>query len=46
MVAGHSFGGVTAIGIGAQDERIKTVLTLDPWLLTVKNETLKLDKPF
>jgi predicted dienelactone hydrolase len=32
ILAGHSFGGNTALRIGEQDKRIKTILTLDPWI--------------
>jgi pimeloyl-ACP methyl ester carboxylesterase len=37
IVAGHSFGGVTAIGASEYDKRVKACLTLDPWLLPIKN---------
>lgn len=31
-MAGHSFGGATSIFASQQDERIKAVLALDPWM--------------
>lgn len=36
IVAGHSFGGATAIKTGWEDNRVKCVLTMDPWLLPLK----------
>jgi platelet-activating factor acetylhydrolase len=36
IVAGHSFGGATAIKTGWEDKRVKCVLTMDPWLLPIK----------
>lgn len=47
IIAGHSFGGVTAIGVAAQDPRVKAVLTLDPWLLSIMKEvkTMKIKQP-
>lgn len=36
IVAGHSFGGATAIKAGWEDDRVKCVLTLDPWLLPIQ----------
>ena len=32
VIAGHSFGGITAMSVAAKDRRIKAVATLDPWL--------------
>jgi len=29
---GHSFGGATAIALAQEDERVKSVVALDPWL--------------
>jgi len=31
VLAGHSFGGMTAIAVSMKDERIKACLTMDPW---------------
>ena len=36
IVAGHSFGGATAIKTGLKDRRVKCVLTMDPWFLPIK----------
>ena len=36
IVAGHSFGGATALKTGWEDKRIKCILTMDPWLLPIK----------
>ena len=36
IVAGHSFGGATAIKTAWEDKRVKCVLTMDPWLLPIK----------
>jgi cephalosporin-C deacetylase-like acetyl esterase len=35
IVSGHSFGGATAIKTGWEDNRVKCVLTMDPWLLPI-----------
>lgn len=32
IIGGHSFGGMTAIEVAANDERIKAVFSFDPWL--------------
>ena len=32
VLAGHSFGGMTAIATARLDKRVKACLTLDPWL--------------
>lgn len=32
IVAGHSYGGATALKVGDSDPRVKVVLTMDPWL--------------
>lgn len=32
VMSGHSFGGMTSLLCGSQDERIKCIITLDPWL--------------
>lgn len=31
VVAGHSFGGITALGAACEDKRIAAVVSLDPW---------------
>ena len=36
IVAGHSFGGSTAIKTAWEDKRVKCVLTMDPWLLPIQ----------
>lgn len=35
MVSGHSFGGITAIEAAFYDERVKHLLTLDPWVWAI-----------
>lgn len=37
-MAGHSFGGSTALKVGAVDKRAKCILTLDPFMLPLKKE--------
>jgi hypothetical protein len=37
-IVGHGFGGTTAITVAAKDDRIKQVLTFDPWLPPIKEE--------
>jgi hypothetical protein len=32
LMTGHSFGGMTSLIMAHQDERIKGVFTMDPWL--------------
>jgi pimeloyl-ACP methyl ester carboxylesterase len=48
IVGGHSFGGVSAIGLANADKRVKACITLDPWLLAIKNELSRtvVNKPF
>ena len=31
VVAGHSFGGITALGAACADQRVKAAVSLDPW---------------
>jgi len=31
-MAGHSFGGMTSLLVAAEDQRIKAVFTMDPWI--------------
>lgn len=35
IISGHSFGGVNAIENAFSDDRIKYVLTLDPWVWAI-----------
>jgi pimeloyl-ACP methyl ester carboxylesterase len=35
---GHGFGATTAISIASKDDRVKKVISLDPWLTPVKDE--------
>jgi len=37
-VIGHGLGATTAVSIGSKDERIKKIITLDPWLTPIKEE--------
>ena len=39
-MSGHSFGGVTALLAGTQDEKVKAVLTNDPWLKPIADKIL------
>jgi len=32
LMTGHSFGGMTSLIMAHEDERIKGVFTMDPWL--------------
>ena len=34
-MGGHSYGGVTALKTAMEDDRVKAVVTLDPWLFPV-----------
>ncbi|XP_069169592.1 platelet-activating factor acetylhydrolase [Procambarus clarkii] len=49
VMAGHSFGGVTAIATLASDQRFKVGVALDPWMFPVKDElheiSVKLRQP-
>ncbi len=38
IAGGHSFGGMTGIAAARSDDRIKAVVTLDPWLFAYHNE--------
>ena len=40
IVGGHSFGGMTAVYTAREDERVKLVGTLDPWLFAHHEEIL------
>ena len=35
VCGGHSFGGMTGIGVANEDERVKAVFAYDPWLWCV-----------
>ena len=37
-IMGHGFGATTAIHYAAKDERVKKIITLDPWLIPIKEE--------
>jgi platelet-activating factor acetylhydrolase len=37
-VAGHSFGGATALKVATQDFRTRCVLTLDPWMFPMHKQ--------
>ena len=37
-VIGHGLGATTAVSIGSKDERVKKIVTLDPWLTPIKEE--------
>ena len=37
-VGGHSFGGMTAIGIAITDERVKVCLPMDPWFFPYQED--------
>jgi len=44
IVAGHSFGGMTAIETAVlEPERVKTCITMDPWLFTRHQAILNKD---
>ena len=38
IMAGHSFGGITAIGATNKDSRITACIPMDPWFFPYKNE--------
>jgi hypothetical protein len=46
---GHGLGATTAVSLASKDQRIKKVLTLDPWLTPIKeeieNKTIKVTQP-
>ena len=46
---GHGFGATTAISFASKDKRIKKVISLDPWLMPIKDvindNTMKLMQP-
>ena len=44
IMCGHSMGGITSIATAAKDDRIKAVLTMDPWLWPYK-ESIQVLKP-
>jgi hypothetical protein len=35
---GHGFGATTAISVASKDERVKKIVTYDPWLTPIKEE--------
>lgn len=39
-ILGHGLGATTAILIGNKDERIKKIVSLDPWLTPIKDEVV------
>lgn len=43
-VAGHSFGGITALQSGIYNAKVKAVISLDPWFLPVHK--LVMDKTY
>jgi cephalosporin-C deacetylase-like acetyl esterase len=49
-IVGHGFGGTTAVLVACKDDRIKNVLTFDPWLPPIKEEIengeIRLSQPF
>ena len=46
VCAGHSMGGATALKAAEKDNRVKLVLTLDPWLCPLSKHILpSVDKP-
>mmetsp|Transcript_24451 Transcript_24451/g.37918 ORF Transcript_24451/g.37918 Transcript_24451/m.37918 type:complete len:86 (+) Transcript_24451:961-1218(+) len=40
IVGGHSFGGMTALQVAKNDARVKSVMTLDPWLFARNEEIM------
>lgn len=40
-IAGHGLGATTAIALASKDDRIKKVISLDPWLTPIKDEVEK-----
>lgn len=38
ICGGHSFGGMNAIEVARQDDRVKAVYTFDPWLYAVTDD--------
>lgn len=49
-LVGHGFGGTTAVTMAAKDNRIKKVLTFDPWLSPIReeieNQTIRMNQSF
>ena len=37
-VVGHGLGATTAIVFASKDDRVKKVISLDPWLTPIKDE--------
>jgi pimeloyl-ACP methyl ester carboxylesterase len=37
---GHGFGATTAIALASKDDRVKKIVTYDPWLTPLKDEIL------
>ena len=49
VVAGHSFGGATAIRTAQRDGRVKAILAYDPWMYLINSDSIgglvKLERP-
>ena len=41
IMSGHSLGGCTALQVAESDPRVEAVLTLDPWLMPIKDAVEK-----
>lgn len=41
IMAGHSFGAMTAISVAQKDSRIAACVTLDPWLYVYEKEIME-----
>ena len=37
---GHGYGATTAIAFAAKDDRIKKLITFDPWLMPIQEEIM------
>lgn len=37
---GHGFGATTAIAFSAKDERVRKLITFDPWLMPIYDEIM------
>jgi pimeloyl-ACP methyl ester carboxylesterase len=40
-IMGHGFGATTAIAFASKDQRVKKVVTFDPWLSPLKEEIVE-----
>jgi len=44
-LTGHSFGGATALFTASKDDRFKGIVSIDPWMFSVSQESFRIHKP-